>query len=107
MAKESKGRSLVIVESPTKARTISKFLGKGFEVLASNGHIRDLPDSAAEIPAKLKKEPWARLGINIDAEFETLYVVPRSKKNQVKELRAAVQGADVIYLATDEDREGE
>ena len=107
MAKESKGRSLVIVESPTKARTISKFLGKGFEVLASNGHIRDLPDSAAEIPAKLKKEPWARLGINIDAEFEPLYVVPSSKKNQVKELRAAVQGADVIYLATDEDREGE
>ncbi len=97
----------MIVESPTKARTISKFLGKGFEVLASNGHIRDLPDSAAEIPAKLKKEPWARLGINIDAEFEPLYVVPSSKKNQVKELRAAVQGADVIYLATDEDREGE
>ena len=97
----------MIVESPTKARTISKFLGKGFEVLASNGHIRDLPDSAAEIPAKLKKEPWARLGINIDAEFEPLYVVPESKKNQVKELRAAVKGVDIIYLATDEDREGE
>ena len=107
MARESKGRSLVIVESPTKAKTISKFLGKGFEVLASNGHIRDLPDSAAEIPAKLKKEPWARLGINIDAEFEPLYVVPDSKKRQVKELRAAVKDADAIYLATDEDREGE
>ena len=97
----------MIVESPTKAKTISKFLGKGFEVLASNGHIRDLPDSAAEIPAKLKKEPWARLGINIDAEFEPLYVVPDSKKRQVKELRAAVKDADAIYLATDEDREGE
>ena len=107
MAKASKGRSLVIVESPTKARTISRFLGEGFEVMASNGHVRDLPDSAAEVPAKLKKEPWARLGINIDAEFEPLYVIPNAKKSQVKELRAAVKKAEAIYLATDEDREGE
>ena len=107
MGEQSNQRTLVIVESPTKARTITKFLGKGYVVKASNGHIRDLPNSAAEIPAKYKKEPWARIGINIEADFEPLYIVPASKKAQVKELRAAVKEADRIYFATDEDREGE
>jgi DNA topoisomerase-1 len=97
----------VIVESPTKARTISRFLGKGFTVKASNGHIRDLPTSAAEIPLKYKKEPWARLGVDIENGFAPLYVIPSAKKAQVKELKEAVGHASRIYLATDEDREGE
>ncbi|MCB0345125.1 MAG: DNA topoisomerase I, partial [Bdellovibrionales bacterium] len=100
-------KSLVIVESPTKARTITKFLGKNFEILASNGHIRDLPNSAAEIPTKLKKEAWARLGVNVDQDFEALYVVPSSKKQHVKNLKDAMKDVSIVYLATDEDREGE
>lgn len=99
--------SLIIVESPTKARTIVKFLGKGFVVKASNGHIRDLPNNASEIPPTLKKEPWARLGINVDANFEAIYVVPKSKKQNVKDLKDALKNAQVVFLATDEDREGE
>ena len=80
-------KALVIVESPTKARTISKFLPKGFKVEASIGHIRDLPTSAAEIPKAVKGEPWSRLGINVEHEFEPIYVVPSEKKKQVKKLR--------------------
>lgn len=101
------GKSLVIVESPTKARTITKFLGKEFVVKASNGHIRDLPNSAAEIPEKVKKEKWSRLGINVEAGFEALYVIPQAKKQSVKALKEALKNASVLYLATDEDREGE
>ncbi|MEM7233617.1 MAG: type I DNA topoisomerase, partial [Planctomycetota bacterium] len=100
-------KSLVIVESPTKARTISKFLGDDFVVESSIGHIRDLPQSAKEIPEKLKKEPWARLGIDIESEFEPLYVVPPEKKKQVSKLKALLKDVDDLYLATDEDREGE
>ena len=100
-------KTLVIVESPTKARTITKFLGKDYIVKASNGHIRDLPTSAAEIPAKLKKEAWARLGVNVQQNFEALYVIPKEKKDHVKSLQDALKNADVLYLATDEDREGE
>ncbi len=106
-ASNRRKQTLVIVESPTKARTISKFIGKDYVVKASNGHIRDLPKSAAEIPPKLKKEPWARMGVNIEKDFQPLYVVPSEKKKQVKELRAAIKNADRIYFATDEDREGE
>ncbi|MCO6431127.1 MAG: hypothetical protein J5J00_09725, partial [Deltaproteobacteria bacterium] len=73
-------KRLVIVESPTKARTIEKFLGKEYEVLASYGHVRDLPDSASEIPENIKSEKWTRLGINIDKDFEPLYIVPDKKK---------------------------
>ena len=98
---------LVIVESPTKARTITKFLAKDYDVVASNGHIRDLPNNAAEIPANLKKEPWARLGVNIADQFEALYVVPKDKKEHVKQLKERMKDVDAVYLATDEDREGE
>ena len=100
-------RSLVIVESPTKARTIRDFLPKGYHVAASMGHIRDLPDKAADIPPKLKGEEWARLGVNVDNDFEPLYVVPADKKRVVKELKDLLKDADELILATDEDREGE
>jgi DNA topoisomerase-1 len=100
-------KSLVIVESPTKARTISSFLGSDATVESSMGHIRDLPRSAAEIPAKAKGEDWARLGVNVDNDFEPLYVVPKERKSQVKKLRDLLKDADELYLATDEDREGE
>ena len=99
--------SLVIVESPTKARTIRDFLPKGYVVAASMGHIRDLPDKAADIPPKYKGEEWARLGVNVENDFEPLYVVPADKKKVVKELKDALKGADELILATDEDREGE
>ncbi|MCZ2153896.1 MAG: DNA topoisomerase I, partial [Bryobacterales bacterium] len=100
-------KNLVIVESPTKARTIGKFLPKGYDVVASNGHIRDLPNNASEIPASLKKEPWARLGVHTEDQFEALYVVPKEKKAQVKLLKDRLKDASAVYLATDGDREGE
>jgi DNA topoisomerase-1 len=100
-------KRLVIVESPAKARTLAKFLGKEFLVDSSIGHIRDLPSSAAQIPSSLKKEPWARLGVNVEKEFEPLYVVPSEKKKKVAELRKAMAQVDELLLATDEDREGE
>ncbi|HEY5362115.1 MAG TPA: type I DNA topoisomerase [Streptosporangiaceae bacterium] len=98
---------MVIVESPSKARTIAGYLGDGYVVESSIGHIRDMPDRAAEIPAKYRAEPWARLGVNVDADFEPLYVVNSDKKQQVSKLRAALKNADELLLATDEDREGE
>lgn len=100
-------RSLVIVESPTKARTISAFLGSDATVESSMGHIRDLPRSASEIPAKAKGEEWARLGVNVENDFEPLYVVSKERKKQVKKLKDLMKEADELYLATDEDREGE
>ncbi len=99
--------ALVIVESPTKARTISGFLPAGFKVAASMGHIRDLPGDAKEIPAKYKGEEWARFGVNVDNGFEPLYIVPSDKKPVVRTLKDLLKDADVVYLATDEDREGE
>ncbi|MQA04148.1 MAG: type I DNA topoisomerase [Streptosporangiales bacterium] len=101
------GQRLVIVESPAKARTIAGYLGEGYVVESSVGHIRDLPDTAAEIPAKYKKESWARLGVNVDDHFEPLYVVNSAKKQQVSRLKEALKESDELYLATDEDREGE
>lgn len=101
------GKRLVIVESPTKARTIEKFLGKEFEVLASYGHVRDLPNNASEIPESVKKQPWSRVGVNVDEHFEPLYIIPDKKKKQVQALRSAMKDATEILLATDEDREGE
>jgi DNA topoisomerase I len=100
-------KSLVIVESPTKAKTIRKFLSKEFLVDSSYGHIRDLPASAKEIPAKLKKEKWANLGINTDNDFEPLYVISADKKKVVKKLKDLLDDVDELILATDEDREGE
>ncbi len=101
------GTALVIVESPAKARTIAQYLGDGYIVESSVGHIRDLPSSAAEIPAKYKKEKWARTGIDVDHDFKPLYIVPQSKKQLVTALRKQVKNASAVYLATDEDREGE
>ncbi|HEX4953508.1 MAG TPA: type I DNA topoisomerase [Thermoanaerobaculia bacterium] len=103
----SKGTQLVIVESPAKANTIGRFLGKGFRVEASYGHVRDLPQNAAEIPAGARNEEWARLGVNIEKDFEPLYVIPAEKKKHVKRLKDALEEADQLLLATDEDREGE
>jgi DNA topoisomerase-1 len=100
-------RRLVIVESPAKAKTIQKYLGPGYVVEASVGHIRDLPKRAADIPEKYKKEPWARLGVDVDSGFTPLYVVDADKKKKVAELKARLKDADELLLATDEDREGE
>ncbi len=99
--------TLVIVESPTKARTISKFLPSTYRVEASMGHVRDLPQSGKEIPEAYKGEKWAQLGVNVDADFEPLYVVPSDKKKIVTTLKNALKEADELVLATDEDREGE
>jgi DNA topoisomerase I len=98
---------LVIVESPAKAKTIAGYLGKEFVVESSIGHIRDLPHNAAEIPAKYKSEPWSRLGVDVENDFEPLYVVDSRKKKVVSDLKAKLKNADELLLATDEDREGE
>ena len=97
----------MIVESPAKAKTIAGYLGDGYIVESSIGHIRDLPNSAAEIPEALKGEAWARLGVDVDKEFEPLYVVDSRKKKVVSDLKAKLKGAAELLLATDEDREGE
>ncbi|MBI4579822.1 MAG: type I DNA topoisomerase, partial [Planctomycetes bacterium] len=101
------GVALVIVESPAKARTISKYLGPGFIVESSIGHIRDLPSTAAEIPAAVKNEEWARIGVDVANDFRPLYIVPARKAAQVKKLKGLLKKASMVYLATDEDREGE
>lgn len=98
---------LVIVESPAKAKTISRFLGPEYQVEASYGHVRDLPQSADEVPADIKQHPWSNLGVNVDDQFQPVYVVPDSKKKQVAKLKKALKAADELLLATDEDREGE
>jgi DNA topoisomerase-1 len=106
-AKNASGKSLVIVESPAKARTIGKFLGRDYIIEASIGHVRDLPEGAKQIPAQYKGESWARLGVNVDDKFAPIYIVPPEKNEQVKKLKALVKEARELYLATDEDREGE
>jgi DNA topoisomerase I len=100
-------KPLVIVESPAKAKTIARFLGDDFVVESSIGHIRDLPRSAAEVPAAYKSERWSRLGVDVDNGFKPLYVVAPEKQSQVSKLRSLLKGASELYLATDEDREGE
>jgi DNA topoisomerase-1 len=110
MAKSSasrNGTALVIVESPAKARTISQFLGKGYVIEASIGHIRDLPEGKKQVPEQYKAEEWAYLGVNVQSNFEPIYIVPPDKVKQVRKLKAALKDASDLYLATDEDREGE
>ena len=101
------GPKLVIVESPAKAKTISGYLGPGYVVESSIGHIRDLPQSASDIPASIKAEKWARLGVDVDNDFTPYYVVPRDKRSHMTKLKALLKNASELYLATDEDREGE
>jgi DNA topoisomerase I len=98
---------LVIVESPAKARKIGEFLGRDYVVESSIGHIRDLPNNAADTPAKIKDKPWGRLAVDVDHGFEPYYVVPRDKKSHISKLKTLLKDADELYLATDEDREGE
>ena len=100
-------KALIIVESPAKARTISRFLGDNYLVESSIGHVRDLPSKASEIPAKYKKKSWARIGVDTENSFKPLYIVPEGKKAQIKKLKDLLKGASELYLATDEDREGE
>jgi DNA topoisomerase-1 len=102
-------RRLVIVESPAKAKTIKGYLGPGYTVEASVGHIRDLPttDTKHKIPAEIAGQPWAKLGVDVDNDFETVYVVSDGKDDQVRKLKQLLKDADELYLATDEDREGE
>lgn len=101
------GNPLVIVESPAKARTIARFLGDGFQVESSIGHIRDLPKRAADIPKEYKGLPWSNLAVDVDHGFEPIYIINDDKKAHVKHLKSMLKDADELYLATDEDREGE
>ena len=100
-------KSLVIVESPAKARTIASYLGRRYVVESSVGHIRDLPKRASDVPAAHKKKPWARLGVDVHNGFRPLYVLQPDKKPRISKLKAQLKDADQVYLATDEDREGE
>ena len=103
----SSGKSLVIVESPAKARTIGKFLGSGYIIEASIGHVRDLPEGAKQVPAEFKGQKWANLGVNVEETFQPIYVIPPGKAEHVRKLKSLVKTADELFLATDEDREGE
>jgi DNA topoisomerase-1 len=100
-------KPLVIVESPAKARTLERFLGNRYAVMASVGHIRDLPQKASEIPEGIKKKPWGRFGVDLEGDFTPYYVVPDDKKKNVQNLKAALKDASEVLLATDPDREGE
>ncbi|MDR2930426.1 MAG: type I DNA topoisomerase [Propionibacteriaceae bacterium] len=100
-------KKLVIVESPTKASKIASYLGPDYIVESSRGHVRDLPTAAAEIPAKYKQEPWARLGVDVTNHFQPIYVVSADKKKTIADLKRKLADADELLLATDEDREGE
>ncbi|MFP4205440.1 MAG: type I DNA topoisomerase [Spirochaetaceae bacterium] len=100
-------RVLVIVESPTKARTIKRFLPRNYHVEASIGHIRDLPQRASDVPKHLKQEDWARLGIDVENDFAPLYILPKGKTKIIRQLKSKLKESDALVLATDEDREGE
>jgi DNA topoisomerase I len=100
-------KPLVIVESPAKARTLERFLGNRYSVMASVGHVRDLPESAKDIPEPIKKKPWGRMGVDVDGDFTPYYVIPADKKPNVQKLRIALKDASEVLLATDPDREGE
>ncbi len=100
-------KSLVIVESPAKAKTLARFLGRKYRVEASYGHVRDLPEKASEVPAEIRGKSWGRLGVDTDGDFKPYYVVPSGKKKYVQSLKAALKDASELVLATDPDREGE
>jgi DNA topoisomerase I len=100
-------KSLVIVESPAKAKTLSRFLGRDYRVEASYGHIRDLPESADEVPEEIREKAWANLGVDVEGDFKPYYVIPASKQRHVKALKSALKDATEVLLATDPDREGE
>lgn len=100
-------KKLVIVESPAKAKTISRFLDSSYKILACMGHIRDLPESAKDIPEKYKDKPWKNLGVNTEKNFEPIYCIPKSKAKIISELKTELKKAGELILATDEDREGE
>lgn len=101
------GTTLVIVESPAKAKKISGYLGSDYVVMASVGHIRDLAAKASQLPVEDRKKPWAKLAVNVDEDFQPYYVVHEAKKPVIRDLKAALKNADAVLLATDEDREGE
>src|SRR5690606_21205320 len=101
----SRAKKLVIVESPTKARTIKRFLPPGYVVQSCMGHVRDLPQSAKDMPAKYKNEPWSKLGVNVDDNVEPIYCIPKNKTKVIKTLKDLLEDADELILATDEDRE--
>ena len=107
MASAAAPKRVVIVESPTKATTIARFLDDTYTVESSRGHVRDLPTKASEIPKTFRSEPWARLGIDVENDFKPLYVLNSGKRDTVSSLKKLVATADELYLATDEDREGE
>ncbi|MEQ1665362.1 MAG: toprim domain-containing protein, partial [Bdellovibrionales bacterium] len=107
MVLKTSGKKLVIVESPTKAKTIRKFLGNDYIVESCMGHVRDLPQSAKDIPEKYKKKKWANLGVNVDEHFEPIYCIPKNKTKIVTDLKNKLTQANELILATDEDREGE
>ncbi|MFN8060990.1 MAG: type I DNA topoisomerase [Vicinamibacterales bacterium] len=100
-------KPLVIVESPAKARTLTRFLGDKYRVEASYGHVRDLPENAAEVPEEIQDQPWGRLGVDIASDFTPYYVVPQDKSRHVQTLKRALKDASELLLATDPDREGE
>ena len=100
-------KPLVIVESPAKAKILGRFLGNKYRVEASYGHIRDLPESASEVPKEIKEKDWGRLGVDVDKDFTPYYVVPADKRKQVAHLKTAIKDASELLLATDPDREGE
>jgi DNA topoisomerase-1 len=100
-------KPLVIVESPAKAKTLTRFLGDEYRIEASYGHVRDLPEKASEVPAEIRKKPWGRLGVDTDGDFTPYYVIPADKKKRVQSLKAALKDASELLLATDPDREGE
>src|SRR5699024_9323250 len=100
-------KSLVIVESPTKIKTLKKYLPEDFIIDTSLGHIRDLPSNAKEVPKKYKGKDWSNLGIDVENNFEPIYVISYGKKKDVRKLKKLIKQADELILATDEDREGE
>ncbi len=106
-AKAGGGRRLVIVESPAKAKTIQGYLGPEYDVEASVGHVRDLATRASQLPDDVRKQPWAKLAVNVDDRFQTFYLVDADKKSKIAELKKKLAAADELLLATDEDREGE